>query len=330
VSTVYPGIPQPQPDVQSLTVTSMALKSAMEILTGKTKSAAVTYSNLDQVTYNIDAYIAQQGALVEQLSTIVIGSGGTTASLQTQVDALNARVTTDETAISGVQGDTATLTTSVSVLGGTVSGLGTSVTTNATAISNINGVLSSRYSVTLNTSNKITGFSLLSDNSGASSFDIVADRFNIWATGYTNTPVFSISTIGGVAALTINGSQVADLSILTNGINNNAVSNSAGLTGAGNSGTVTITVRPGARVLALAEYDGGDVNVALGGTLTLNTSGGVSTVNIPQAPAGSFHVYYGAVAMNIQSYPSGGSVNATASVNIGTGSTSVYLQELIK
>jgi hypothetical protein len=323
MTTVYPGIPTPQPDVQSLTQTSLAMKNSLEILTGKTKSAAVSFSNLDQVTYNIDAYIAQQGALVEQLSTIVISGSGTTASLQTQVNALDARVTTDETAISAVEGDTASLTTSVSVLGA-------SVTTNATAISNVNGILSARYGVTLDVNHKITGFSLLADGSGASSFDVVADRFNIWATGYTNTPVFSVSTIGGTAAITINGNYLGDLSVLTNGVANNAISNSAGSTGAGASGTVSITVRPGARVLALGEYNGGDVSAGLGGAITLSVTGGSAVVNIPNAPAGSFFVYYGAMAMVINNYPSGGSVSASAAVNIGTASTSVYIQELAK
>lgn len=330
MTTVYPGIPTPQPDVQSLTQTALAMKNSLEILTGKTKSAAVTYSNLDKVTYSIDSYIAQQGALVEQLSTIVISGEGTTSSLQTLVQAMDARVTTNATAISGLQGDTASLTTEVSVLGDSVDSLGASVTTNSTAVSNINGVLSARYSVTVNADHKVTGFSLLADNSGASSFDVVADNFNIWATGYTSTPVFSVSTIGGVAALTINGNKIGDLSLLTNGLSNNAVTNSAGASGAGSSGTVSITVRPGARVLALAAYNGGDVSVALGGILTLTMTGTSTVVNIPSAAAGSFYVYYGAMAMSVQTFGGGGGVSANASVNIGSATTSVYLQELAK
>jgi hypothetical protein len=295
MATVYPGIPTPQPDVQSLTQTALAMKNSLEILTGKTKHAAVSFSNMDQVTYNIDAYITQQGALVEQLSSITTDASGQIASLQTEVDA------------QGVQ-----------------------VTTNTSAISTVNGVLTGRYSLTINVNNKITGFSLLADNSGASSFDIVADRFNIWATGYSNTPVFSVSTIGGVAAVTINGNQIGDLSLLTNSVANNAISNSAGSTGAGASGSVSITVRPGARVLALGEYNGGDVSAGLGGAITLSVTGGSAIVNIPNAPAGSFFVYYGAMAMVINTYPSGGTVSANAAVNIGTASTSVYIQELAK
>lgn len=295
MTTVYPGIPTPQPDVQSLTQTALAMKNSLEILTGKTKSAAVTFSNLDQVSYNIDAYIFQQGALVEQLSTIVTNGEGQTASLQTEVDA------------QGVQ-----------------------ISTNTTAISTVNGVLSGRYSLTINVDNKITGFSLLADNSGASSFDVVADRFNIWATGYSNTPVFSVSTIGGVAAITINGNQIGDLSLLTNSVANNAITNSAGSTGAGSSGSVSITVRVGGRVLALAEYDGGDTSIFAGGALTLSVTGGGTVVAIPSASGGSFLAYYGAMAMVINTFPSGGTVTASAAVNIGTHNVSVYLQELAK
>lgn len=295
MSTVYPGIPTPQPDVQSLTQTTLAMKNSLEILTGKTKSAAVSFSNLDQVTYNIDAYITQQGALVEQLSTITTDASGQIASLQTEVDA------------QGVQ-----------------------ITTNTSAISTVNGVLTGRYSLTINVNNKITGFSLLADNSGASSFDIVADRFNIWASGYSNTPVFSVSTIGGVASLTINGNQLGDLSVLTNGVNNNAITNSSGATGAGASGSVSITVRAGARVLVLAEYDGGDTSAFAGGALTLSATGGGTVVAIPSANGGSFLAYYGAMAMVINNFPSGGTVTVSASVNIGTHNVSVYLQELAK
>jgi hypothetical protein len=253
MSTVYPGIPTPQPDVQSLTQTSLAMKNSLEILTGKTKSAAVSFSNLDQVTYNIDAYITQQGALVEQLSNITTDSSGQIASLQTEVDAQ-----------------------------------GVDISTNTTAISTVNGVLTGRYSLTINVSNKITGFSLLADNSGASSFDIVADRFNIWATGYSNTPVFSVSTIGGIAAVTINGNQIGDLSLLTDSIADNAVTNSAGGSGAGDSGTVSITVRPGGRVVAIGAYVGGDVIAALGGALTLSLTSSGAVVNIPSAQSGGF------------------------------------------
>jgi hypothetical protein len=295
MSTVYPGIPTPQPDVQSLTQTSLAMKNSLEILTGKTKSAAVSFSNLDQVTYNIDAYITQQGALVEQLSNITTDSSGQIASLQTEVDAQ-----------------------------------GVDISTNTTAISTVNGVLTGRYSLTINVSNKITGFSLLADNSGASSFDIVADRFNIWATGYSNTPVFSVSTIGGIAAVTINGNQIGDLSLLTDSIADNAVTNSAGGSGAGDSGTVSITVRPGGRVVAIGAYVGGDVIAALGGALTLSLTSSGAVVNIPSAQSGGFVIYYGAVAMSVHSYVSGGSVSARAQVNVGTGTTSVYLQELAK
>jgi hypothetical protein len=296
VSTVYPGIPSPQPDVHSLTVTSLALKSSMEILTGASKHAAVSYSNLDNITYNIDSYIQKNGALVEQLSQIVTDSSGTTASLQTQVSTLNATVTSNTTAISG-----------------------------------LNGVVSGRYALTIDINHKVTGFSLLADNSGASSFDIVADRFNIWASGYTNTPVFSISTIGGVAALTINGNQIGDLSVVTNSVSNNAITNSAASSGAGSSGTVSITVRDGARVMALGAYVGGDVSAFVGGTLTLSLTSAGATVNIPSASAGgSLLVYYGAMVMSIHTYSSGGSVSAAASVNIGSGTTSVYLQELAK
>lgn len=274
----------PQPDVQALTTTAIAMKSSLEILTGVTKHAAVTYSNLDNVTYNIDAYITKNGALVEQLSEIIVDTTGTTASLQTQVSTLDA-----------------------------------SVTTNSTAISQLDGIVSARYSITLNVNNKITGISLLADNSGASTFDVVADNFNIWATGYANQPVFQVSTIGGVAQLTINGHKIGDLSVQNNGLNNNAATNGSTSSGPANSGVATVTVRAGARVVINATYKGGDAvttTIYRAGTMDIvvnDPTGGVTTysfiigaffssplefmtgtsavVPITSAPAGSWSAY---------------------------------------
>jgi hypothetical protein len=324
VTTVFPSIPPPAPDLQSLAASVNALKQSVEILANPGQNKAVRYSDLSTVTYKIDSYIQTNNALVEQLSQIVSSPDSTLAELQTTVSALDARVTTDELAISNNAGNTATLTT-------TVSTLNSSVTSQSTAISGINGVLSARYAVTVTAGNKVTGISLLADNSGATSFNVQADKFNIWAAGYTDTPVFSFGTIGGVAALTINGNQVADLSLLTNGVANNAITNSAGATGSGTSGSVSITVRPGARVLAITAYEGGDISFSVGGSLQLAiNSTAVATVLIPNSVSGSIVAYYGATAMAIQTFSSGGTVTAQGTVNVGTHNVTVYLQELAK
>jgi hypothetical protein len=324
VTTVFPSIPPPAPDLQSLAASVNALKQSVEILANPGQNKAVRYSDLSTVTYKIDSYIQTNNALVEQLSQIVSSPDSTLAELQTTVAALDARVTVDELAISDNTGNTASLTA-------TVSTLNSSVSSQATAVSGINGVLSARYAVTVTAGNKVTGISLLADNSSATSFNVQADKFNIWASGYSDTPVFAFGTINGVASLTIDGNKVADLSLLTNGVANNAITNSAGATGAGTSGMVSITVRPGARVLAITTYEGGDVTASPGGNLQLAiNSTAVATVLIPNSNAGAFFAYYGQAAMAIQTFTSGGTATAQGTASVGTHNVTVYIQELAK
>jgi hypothetical protein len=83
-----------------------------------------------------------------------------------------------------------------------------SVTTNSIAIAGINGNLSASWSVTVDVNSKISGIKLYG-TSTTSTFDIRADSFNIYAVGYSVVPVFSVSTIGGVAAITIDGTKIS-------------------------------------------------------------------------------------------------------------------------
>jgi hypothetical protein len=95
--------------------------------------------------------------------------------------------------------------------------------------------MSARWSLELNVSGRITGFYLFADQSGRSDFAVQADKFQIWATGYTQyKPVFEVSTIGGAGALAMNGRTISAIfPRLTDALANNAVTNSAAATGNG-------------------------------------------------------------------------------------------------
>jgi predicted phage tail protein len=90
--------------------------------------------------------------------------------------------------------------------------LNTSVSTNATAIAGINGVLAGGYTVILDVNGYISGLKAYNDGS-SSQFVILADSFLIAKPGIGGglpIPVFSVSTVGGVTKLVLRGDMIAD------------------------------------------------------------------------------------------------------------------------
>jgi hypothetical protein len=216
MSVQFPAIPAPNPsDLNSIAQSVMALKQAVEILTGATDKAAVTKANFTDQAYGINSYIQTQNATIASVSQIANNAAGSVASLTT-----------------------------------TVSNQGAALST-----------VQARYSVTVDVNHRITGFSLLADGSGASTFDINADSFNVYASGQVNAaPMFSVNNVNGVTQVSIDGNRLPDLGILNRSIGNNAVSYSAASTGgaATTSGVARITVRAGSRVMIHAYYSGND------------------------------------------------------------------------
>jgi hypothetical protein len=134
------------------------------------------------------------------------------------------------------------------------------IATNTGDIAAISANLSASWSVTVDINGKVSGIRLYG-SSTTSSFDVRADSFNVFATGYSVQPVFSVGTIGGVASVVINGQKLDDISVLNQAIGNNAVSNGSASTGrnagSNTSGTASLTARGGARVVISATYSGG-------------------------------------------------------------------------
>lgn len=286
--------------------------------------------NANQEATSAASVANSASAKVTAISTTLADNSGAIADLTTTVQAnfnsLTARIDSTSTALANLNGVVATLRT-------TVTAQGVSITSAQTAISNINGTMSARYSLELNVSGRITGFSVFADQSGRSDFAVQADKFQIWATGFANKPFFEVGTIAGSAGIIINGRNFGDLSVLTDAIGNNAITNSAATTGAGDSGTCSLTVRTGSRILITAYYTGGGISFLAGISLGLSVDGTqVTAAAIPNANNGSFFAYYGVMAMYVTTQGgSSGTKTARAVLSSAiSGNVTVYMQEMKK
>jgi hypothetical protein len=241
------------------------LRSAAVALAGvKTTQDALATANgsIASMNTNIFAQFGQMSALIQINATAIASAAGSYASLTLRLSANDTAVSSNTTAISNAAGSFASMSARLNA--GDVT-----VTSNTSAISTINGNLSGRYTLDIDVSGKISGFSLINGGGAGSSFDVRADRFNVWASGYSNTPVFSVSTVGGVAGITINGAYLGDLSALNNALGNNSVSNGARAVGSsGIVGAISVTARPGARLRAIAYWAGVVSNVSNSPTVT--------------------------------------------------------------
>jgi hypothetical protein len=238
------------------------------------RSAAVALAGV-QTTQ--DALATANGAVASLSTTIFAQFGQVSASIQ-----INA------TAIASTNTSLASLTTTVTAQGVTITSNTTAISGNTTSINGINTNLSGRYTLDIDVSGKIAGFSLINGGGAGSSFDVRADKFNVWASGFSNTPVFSVSTVGGVAGVTINGAYLGDLSALNNAIGNNAISHGARqVGGSGLSGAISVSARAGARLRAIAYWSGVVSNVANSPTVTVPGTIGITldgvTTNFPGA-----------------------------------------------
>jgi hypothetical protein len=132
------------------------------------------------------------------------------SELSSRAATLSASITTVESVAVSASDAVATLETTVSAGFDTLTA---SVSTNATAIASVSGKLVASYAVTLDVNGYQSGLKLLSD--GSTSFAAFAvDHFTVGtaggAAGQTSTPVFDIGTVGGVAAIILRGSLLAD------------------------------------------------------------------------------------------------------------------------
>lgn len=294
----------------STTVTAQGVSisaNTASIITNATAISSLN-SSFSSLSTSVTAQFASVNSSVATNATAIASANSSIASLSTTVSSQGASITSNTAAISTANGNIASLST-------TVTAQGVSITSNTSAISTINGNLSGRYTLDIDVNGKIAGFSLI--NGGASStFDIRADKFNIWATGYSNTPVFSVSTIGGVAAVTINGNRLGDLSVLNNGLANNAVTNQGLSSGSGNSGTITFPVRAGStvRVTAWMNAKASPPGTSVAGPPSLKiTVNGSVVVDFPLiADASGAYFVYPSSAIYVASVGSAGTWTASA------------------
>lgn len=142
-------------------------------------------------------------ALAQQITTVNAAIGVTNANVtsltQAVADGDSALATQINTVTSQVAGNTA----SISVL-----------------TSSVDGVLT-RFAVTLNANNEITGFIQLDGSVTGSNFIVAVDNFQVAKVGTTGgdaVPVFQISTVAGVAKLTLRGDMIADGTIIARAI----------------------------------------------------------------------------------------------------------------
>jgi len=182
---------------------------------------------------------------------------------------ITALITTEQ--IARISADDA-LASSITTLSTSVGGQFASVSTTLTAhTSSINGIEAS-YAVEVNANNHVSGFKLIS-NASRSDFIIDVDYFAIAATGYGNQYVFTVGTIGGVAAVGIHGNLVVDGTITSAPIAANAITNNAGAQTVGNNVSVNIYVRAGMRITVLVSTSGWSANGTTAGTLDISVNG---------------------------------------------------------
>jgi hypothetical protein len=192
-----------------------------------------------------------------------------------------ARITADD----AIAFDTQTLSA-------TIGGNFSTVNTVSAAYANINGILAATYGVTLDVNGYVSGFQVLNGGSAGSVFNIRADSFNMVMPNFSATPVLRVMNVNGTPTLAFDGQIIADGTVLTGGLKNNAVTNSAGATGAGDSGQVSINVRKGSRIAVTGYYAGGDTRsiFAAASSIVLTVNGQDHSFNIPFAAINGFAV----------------------------------------
>jgi hypothetical protein len=197
----------------------------------------------------------------------------------------------DQERIARITADDA-LAVDTQTLSATIGGNFSTVNTVSAAYANINGILAGTYGVTLDVNGYVSGFQAINGGSAGSVFNIRADAFNLVMPNFSATPVLRVMNVNGTPTLAFDGQIIADGTVLTGGIRNNAVTNSAGASGAGDSGPVTINVRKGSRIAVTGYYAGGDARsiFAPQSAIVITVNGEDHPFSIPFATINAFTV----------------------------------------
>jgi hypothetical protein len=239
--------------IGDITVTQQVSSSAAQAIAVSTNDVRADFENLGfsvaDISESMTAIANATGAFSTYNQTISATYGSMAAAVSTNISAIAGNSAAIGTNSADIFANTTNINSNTSAIGA-----------NTSAIGGINANLSATWSVTVDINSKISGIRLYG-SSTTSSFDIRVDSFNLYATGYSLQPVFSIGTIGGVASIVINGQKLDDISVLNQAIGNNSVSNGSASTGRASgtntSGTASLTARGGARVVIAATYSGG-------------------------------------------------------------------------
>ena len=222
---------------------------------------------------NVDAFVAS------------MRNGDTLAQAQKAAAINAAGVATNTQSLSDLAKSVGSLSTTVFATFGDVKA---SVAVNTSAIATLNGYAAAAYGVTLDVNGYVNGFQIINGGSaGSSAFNIRADKFSVIQPGYGGQTVFSIDNVNGTPQVSIKGTLIADQTVNTPSIKDNAVSSSSISTGSGNSGTASCTVQAGSRTFIEVSYAGADVifggvgaNLAIYINGSLYTSQGIISITI--------------------------------------------------
>jgi hypothetical protein len=200
----------------AITVEAGARSTADTALAGQitTLTATVNTNNSNLQSSIQNEAVARADAdssLASQINTVSTKADNNAAAITTEAS-------TRSNADTSIANSVTTLATSV-VDGTNYNGQQTSIQVQATAISSLNTITATRYTVTLDTNGYVSGFSLLNAGTGiGSQFKILADRFIIAYPGMADKQVFSVQNIGGTNTLTFDGSIIASGSITSLGV----------------------------------------------------------------------------------------------------------------
>ena len=175
-------------------ITNASLASAADVTELKTQFA-YTGANITGVADTLSTAVsAAETNAVSTANTAAASKVGTLASaFFTGYNAANGTYTGVTTAFANEIVDTETSTdyasaSSVSTLNTTVGNNSTSISTNLSSINGVKG----KYGVTINANGALTGYRIIGDTTGASSFIINADDFKIYNSSGNLNP-FSVS-----------------------------------------------------------------------------------------------------------------------------------------
>jgi sulfur carrier protein ThiS len=193
--------------------------TALSTLNSSFASYQVTVASLFGVA---NANISTNANAISSLNS-ALGSYETTVnahltSLDGSVSTINANVTTNATALATLNSAFSSYTTTTNA---TLGSHTTSISANSSSISTLNGMVASKYSVTLTTDGYATGFGLINGGAGFSTFTIVADKFEIQLPGYNGgapKPFLTTGTVGGVPSVGLRGDFYLDGTFNVNAI----------------------------------------------------------------------------------------------------------------